>query len=177
MIGMIDNKGYAEIGYMFTYLASAIVLASIIGACLNLTMESRDSSTEIILQDTANRIANNIDSAVYMANAHPNSTYNATVLFPSEIKGGSADMDYELVVTNDTVYINASDGIRVRSRIHNFGNISIRTGYIDKTGKPVPKEDIKGSILIREYTSGGTQTIKITYLRYQNQQYILIWKE
>ncbi len=160
---MMDNKGYAEIGYMFTYLASAIVLASVIGVCINLTMESRDSSTEIILQDTANRIANNIDTAVYMANAHPTSTYNTTISFPSEIRGSNADMKYKIEVTNDTVYVNASDGIRVRSRIHNFGNINIRTGYINETGKLVPKEDIKGSILVREYTSGGTQTIKITW--------------
>ncbi len=152
MIGMIDNKGYAEIGYMFTYLASAIVLASVIGVCINLTMESRDASTEIILQDTANRIAEDIDSAVYMANAHSNSTYNATVSFPSEIRGSNADMRYEIGVTNDTVYINASDGISVRSRIHNFGNINIKTDG-----------DIEGSILVREYASGGMQTIKIIW--------------
>lgn len=146
----MDNKGYAEIGYVFTYLASAIVLASVIGVCTNLTVESRDASTEIILQDAANRIANNVDAAVYMANTHPNSTYNNTVSFPSEIRGGSADMDYRIEVTNDTVYINASDGISVRSGVHNFGNINI-------------SGDVKGSIIVREYVSGATQTIKITW--------------
>ncbi len=161
MIDMIDNKGYAEIGYVFTYLASAIVLASVIGVCANLTMESRNVSTEIILQDTANRIANNIDTAVYMANAHPNSTYNTTISFPSEIRGSNADMRYEIKVTNDTVYINASDGIRVRSRIHNFGGINI-------------SGEIKGSILVREYASGATQTIKITWDK--DSRCILVWK-
>ena len=173
---MMDDKGYAEIGYVFTYLASAMVLASVIGVCVNLTMESRDASTEIILQDAANRIAKSIDSAVYMANAHPGSTYNASVSFPSEIRGGNAEMRYAIDVTNDTVYINASDGIRVRSRIHNFGNINISIGYINETGKKVVKDSIKGSILVREYAGGGFNTIKITYLKYQNEKHILVWK-
>lgn len=159
----MDNKGYAEIGYVFTYLASAMVLASVIGVCTNLTMESRDASTEIVLQDVANRIANNIDTAVYMANTHPNSTYNDTVSFPSEIRGGSADMDYRIKVTNDTVYINASDGISVRSKMRNSNGISIMIGYINETGKLVPMDSIKGSILVREYASGATQAIKITW--------------
>lgn len=150
----MDDKGYAEIGYVFTYLASAIVLASVIGACISLTAESRDASTEIILQDTANRIAGGVEKMVYMANSHPNSTYSVDVSFPLEIRGSSAEMKYAIEVTNDTVYINASDSIRVRSIIHNFGNINI---------KVVPKDSIKGSILVREYASGATQTVKITW--------------
>jgi hypothetical protein len=159
---MMDDKGYAEIGYVFTYLASAMVLASVIGVCVNLTMESRDASTEIILQDAANRITEGIDNAVYMANTHSNSTYSINVPFPSEIRGGNAEMHYTIEVTNDTVYINASDGIRVKSRIHNFGNINIRTLM----------EDIKGSILVREYASGATETIKITW----DKNTVLLWK-
>ncbi|MBU3901835.1 MAG: hypothetical protein KKE04_00510 [Candidatus Thermoplasmatota archaeon] len=171
---MMNDKGYAEIGYVFTYLASAMVLASVIGVCINMTMESRDASTEIILQDAANRIAKGIDDAVYMANAHPNSTYNTTVSFPSEIRGSNAEMNYAIEVTNDTIYINASDGIRVRSRIHNFGNINIRPGYINETGKLVPKDSIKGSILVREYASGATRTIKIIWDK--DSRCILVWK-
>jgi len=172
---MMDNKGYAEIGYVFTYLASAMVLASVIGVCVNLTMESRDASTEIILQDAANRIAKGIDNAVYMVNAHPNSSYNTTVSFPSEIRGGNAEIKYAIEVTNDTVYINASDGgIMVRSRIHNFGNINISIGYINETGEKVVKDSIKGSILVREYASGGMQTIKIIWDK--DNGCILVWK-
>jgi len=157
----MNDKGYAEIGYVFTYLASAMVLASVIGVCINMTMESRDASTEIILQDAANRIAKGIDDAVYMANAHPNSTYNTTVSFPSEIRGGNAEMNYAIEVTNDTVYINASDGIKVKSRIHNFGGINI-------------SGEIKGSILVREYASGATRTIKIIWDK--DSRCILVWK-
>ncbi|MBU2565204.1 MAG: hypothetical protein KJ655_02990, partial [Candidatus Thermoplasmatota archaeon] len=160
-VNMMNDKGYAEIGYVFTYLASAMVLASVIGVCINMTMESRDASTEIILQDAANRIAKGIDNAVYMANAHPNSSYNTTVSFPSEIRGSNAEMRYAIEVTNDTVYINASDGIRVRSRIHNFGNINI-------------SGEVKGSILVREYASGGMQTIKIIWDK--DSRCILVWK-
>ena len=171
---MMNDKGYAEIGYVFTYLASAMILASVIGVCINMTMESRDASTEIILQDTANRIAKGIDNAVYMANAHPESTYNASVSFPSEIRGSNAEMSYTIEVTNDTVYINASDGIRVRSRIHNFGNINISSGYVNESGEKVVKDSIKGSILVREYASGATRTIKITWDK--DNGCILVWK-
>lgn len=171
---MMDDKGYAEIGYVFTYLASAMVLASVIGVCVNLTMESRDASTEIILQDTANRIAKGIDNAVYMANAHPNSSYNTIVSFPSEIRGGNAEMRYTIELTNDTVYINASDGIRVRSRIRNFGNINISIGYVNETEVKVIEDSIKGSILVREYASGGMRTIKIIWDK--DNGCILVWK-
>lgn len=171
---MMNDKGYAEIGYVFTYLASAMVLASVIGVCVNLTMESRDSSTEIILQDAANRIAKGIDNTIYMANAHPNSTYSTNVSFPSEIRGSNAEMNYAIEVTNDIVYINASDGIRVRSKIHNFGNINISIGYINETEEKVVKDSIKGSILVREYASGATRTIKITWDK--DSRCILVWK-
>ena len=171
---MMNDKGYAEIGYVFTYLASAMVLASVIGVCINLTTESRDASTEIILQDAANRIANSVEKMVYAANGHPNSTYSIDVSFPSEIRGGNAEMRYIIEATNDTLYINASDGIRVRSRIHNFGNINISIGYINETGVKVIENSIKGSILVREYASGGMQTIKIIWDK--DNGCILVWK-
>jgi|GEM_PF-1789554 len=168
----MDDRGYAEIGYVFTYLVAAIVLASVIGVCINLTAESRDASTEIILQDTANRIASSVEKVVYMANGHPNSTYSIDVSFPLEIRGSSTEMKYAIEVTDDAVYINASDGIRVRSRIHTFGNINISIGYINETGAKIIKDSIKGSILVREYTSSATQTIKITW----DKNNVLIWK-
>jgi len=62
----------------------------------------------------------------------------------------------------------------VRSRIHNFGNINISIGYVNETEVKVIEDSVKGSILVREYASGATRTIKITSDK--DSRCIRVWK-
>lgn len=146
---MIDRRGYVEIGYVYTYLISALLLASIISVSMNLTVQSEESSVEMLLQDLANRIAIGIEKAILQVRLHNNSIFEINISFQSELQGRYTVLEYNITATNVTVYINTTK-VKVSSSINNPGTVNV-------TGTVI------GYIISRESITGCTNTIRISY--------------
>lgn len=147
-----DRKAYVEIGYIFTYLISAMLLVSILASTLNLGRETRESSLELLLQDIANSLAAKLETAAQLARACNNSTFNLSFSFYSELAGSPTQVMYKIEVTNNTVFINTTD-IKVKDSIYNPGNVWIKT----------EGDYIVGWIIFRESASGTSDRIRISY--------------
>lgn len=150
---MIDRRGYVEIGYIYTYLISALLLASIISVSINLTIQSEESSVEMLLQDVANRLAVGIEKAILQVRLHSESrgeiNISINISFQSELQGRYTVLEYNITATNATVYINTTK-VKVCSSINNPGTVNV-------TGTVI------GYIIARESLTGCTNTIRISY--------------
>ncbi|MEW6069652.1 MAG: hypothetical protein AB1485_03465 [Candidatus Thermoplasmatota archaeon] len=151
MIGKIRNtKGYVEMGYVFTYLISAMLLVSVIANTGNFGREATGSSAELLLQDVANRLARKLEEVVYLARVCGNATFNISFYFPAELAGSPPrEIKYNIKINNTTVVIDALE-TSVESHIYNLGDIEL-------------KGSIEGYIIVRESSSGARDTIKISY--------------
>ncbi len=146
---MIDRRGYVEIGYVYTYLISALLLASIISVSMNLSMQTEESSVEMLLQDVANRLAIGIEKAILQMRLDSESRGEINISFQSEIQGRYTILEYNITATNATVYINTTK-VKVRSTINNPGTVNVNGTII-------------GYIIARESITGCTNTIRISY--------------
>lgn len=146
---MIDRRGYVEIGYIYTYLISALLLASIISVSINLTIQSEESSVEMLLQDVANRLAVGIERAILQVRLDSESRGEINISFQSELQGRYTVLEYNITATNATVYINTTK-VKVSSSINNPGTVNVNGTVI-------------GHIIARESITGCTNTIRISY--------------
>ncbi|MDI6707674.1 MAG: hypothetical protein QME47_01060 [Candidatus Thermoplasmatota archaeon] len=149
IIRIRSTKGYIEIGYVFTYLISAMLLVSVIANTSNLAREATTSSIELLLQDIANRLACKLEQAVYLASVCKNASFDLSFHFSTELAGSPpVDIKYNIKISNTTVVITTLE-TSVEAHTYNLG--------IELKG------DIAGYIMVRESASGSKDTIKISY--------------
>lgn len=94
------------IGYIFSFALSAIILIISLNSFTSMQDTTYERAVEIELLDAANRIVAGINTAVDTHRSFPNATYSRYVSIPGAIKG----RQYSIVATNDTVYVNTTDG-------------------------------------------------------------------
>lgn len=94
------------IGYIFSFGLSALILIVSINSFTSIQQTTYDRAVEIELIDAANRIVAGVNAAVDVHRSFPNATYCRQVSIPGEIKG----RHYSISATQDTIYVNTTDG-------------------------------------------------------------------
>lgn len=127
----MDSKGYVQIGYIYTFLLSALLLATLTYTTSGLVTETARYSERAQLKDVAGRIANGIEEVATIAKNHPNATYERYVKVPAPTEFS----EYHIEVSNEVVYINATGGVHVRKSFHNTGDIMVYGKSAGSAGK------------------------------------------
>jgi len=102
---MIDNDGYIEVGYIYTFIFSTMLLSSIFFSITKITGDKREEFAKEEFIDTLDRIVNSIEGASYLAIKSPNASFEKSIPLTKYTR----DYKYWITVTNKTVYINSTD--------------------------------------------------------------------
>jgi hypothetical protein len=135
-----DNKGIMGIGYIYTFMISALLMTAITLTTATMIRETSRASVVCEARDVLSRVIDCIEDAIYMGTQHPHATYIKELSLPREIHG----VEYEIEATNDAVYVNSTDGyIEIKGKLaSSYITISgsvlssaglIRVEYMDST--------------------------------------------
>lgn len=123
MIWIEDKNGVsAVVGFILSFLISALILSASILAFTSALDITYRRAAEMELQDLANRIVAGVEHAVEIYIKFPNATYVRTIPVLEEVKG----RQYYIQATNDTIYVNTTDGISVKSTTYRAEVIGIK---------------------------------------------------
>jgi hypothetical protein len=165
---MRDRNAYIDIDYVFTYLISALILASVLRSTGSLGRSATENSIELVLQDLALRLAEKIETAIYLATKANSSELelNLSLSYPIELAGGGYEkVNYKIKLNNTTVTITTWQ-LELCTSIYNPGTCWV---------KVFGENYIRGYLLIREGTIGINKTIKIVYRYEEGLKYILVF--
>jgi len=121
----MHDEGIAEIGYVYTFIISSILLTAFTMMSTDMVNDSGRASLRIMLSDVAEHVESEIGSVVTMAIRSPNSTFQKIVkLQPLVFTFG-----YRINATDHRLYVNATyERIAIHRPIMNPTNIDITGG-------------------------------------------------
>lgn len=102
---MIDDNGYIEVGYIYTFIFSTILLSSIFFSVTKITGDKREEFAKEEFVDTLDRVVNSIEEASYLTIKSPNASFEKSIPLIKYTR----DYKYWITVTNNMVYINSTD--------------------------------------------------------------------
>lgn len=110
----MDDDAYIEVGYFYTFMLSAIFLSTLFYSVSGITGDKRAEFAKEEFQDISDRVANSIEEASYLALKTPNASFEKSIVLSKYTR----DYKFKIIVTNNSVTINSTDGeIHVESII------------------------------------------------------------
>jgi len=141
-----DGAVSAEIGYVYTFIISSILLTSITMLSTGMVNDSTRASLRMMLTDIATHVENEIGEVAATGAKTPNATIEKVV----PLQPGGFTLSYSISATDHILYVNATyQDIRIKKPIMNPGDIRIR-GTVSSSAR---------AMLIRFHTVNGTAQI------------------
>ena len=149
-MAMMRDEGIAEIGYVYTFIISSILLTAITLMSTGMVNDSARASLRIMLSDVAEHVESEIGSVVAFAMRSPNSSVEKIV----KLQPIAFTFGYRINVTDHLLYVNATyETIDIRRPIMNPTNIEI-TGGVSSSAE---------DLVIRYERINGTARITLGY--------------
>lgn len=101
----MNDDAYIEMGYIYTFVLSTIFLSVIFYSAAESSSTKEKEFVKEEFQDTADRVANSIEEASYLALKAPNASFENSIVLTKY----SRNYKYKITVTNDTVSIKSLD--------------------------------------------------------------------
>ncbi len=147
---MMRDEGVAEIGYVYTFIISSILLTAITMMSTDMVNDSGRASLRIMLSDVAEHLEEELGSVVTMAIRSPNSTFQKVV----QLQPIAFTFGYRISATDHRIYVNATyERIRIHRPIMNPTNIEI-TGSVSSSAE---------ELIITYMNVNGTQRITLGF--------------
>jgi hypothetical protein len=119
---MMKDEGIAEIGYVYTFIISSILLTAMTMMSTDMVNDSGNAALRIMLSDVAEHVESEIGSVVAYSMRSPNSTVEKVV----QLQPIAFTFNYRISATDHILYVNSStDPVDIRRPIMNPGNIEI----------------------------------------------------
>jgi hypothetical protein len=99
----------AEIGYIYTFVISAMLLGSLTYITSNMIDASVNEAANLEMENVAKRVSTGIQDAIRVAEAHPRATYSKTIELKTKIYG----LNYFVEVFQEgytiTIWVNGTE--------------------------------------------------------------------
>ena len=113
----LNSQGTVEIGYVFTFMISAMLLTAFTIITANIIDDFTLRATRSEAENTLYRIEVGISGVAAEAIRAPFT--NITVFIPLEVS--IKNTEYIVKITGSYIYLNTTNGIHLKSRIHLYG--------------------------------------------------------
>ncbi|MCI0497785.1 MAG: hypothetical protein L0Z54_05800 [Thermoplasmata archaeon] len=120
---MDDSGVSAEIGYVYTFIISSMLLTSMTLLTTDMVNDSSRASLRMMLRDMANHIEEHIGEVASHGAMVPNSTFERLVT----LQPAGFEFSYSVSATDHLLYVNSTyQGVRVLKPLSNPGDLDIR---------------------------------------------------
>ena len=113
----MNTRGTVEIGYIFTFMISAMLLTAFTIITSNIINDFTLRATRAEAEDMLSRIEVSITGVAAEAVKSPFS--NITVFIPLEVS--IKNTQYTVKITESMIYLNTTNGIHLKASIHLYG--------------------------------------------------------
>lgn len=126
------DDGIAQIGYIYTFIISSILLTSVTLVTSDMVKQSGSSSLYHSLHQMAKNIATKIEDVISASAKYPDMEYRRTV----ELQVTGYLYRYRLAATSEYIYLNSTyRNIRIKVSIMNPGNIPVLGSVSSSAGE------------------------------------------
>lgn len=119
-----DNSGTVEIGYIFTFFISAILLTFFTLLTSNIIQDYTNRATELDAQELLDQVENGIETVVSAAMKNPYNNMTVKVAVQGTIRGQS----YNFHINGNNITVETASGITITKSLF-IGIMHLETKY------------------------------------------------